>query len=82
MKNTCKFFCDLLSASDLTRQASNNWTVELATELADAINFSSLAFPCTVKFAASHSDSVATATNLAYITKLQLTLRNNQLKKS
>lgn len=56
--------------------------VELATELADATNFSSLAFPCTVECAASLSDPVATATNRAYITTLQLTLRNNQLKKS
>ena len=50
----------------LTLHASSNWAVDAATCFDDDINFSSLAWPCTMAFAASHRLWVAIATRRAY----------------
>jgi len=50
----------------LTLHASSSCAVDAATCFDDEINFSSLAWPCTIAFAASHRLCVAIATSRAY----------------
>ena len=62
---TCSRFCVTLVGSAFTLHANSSCAVEFATALAEAISFSSLAFPWTAAFAASQREPVAAATILA-----------------
>ena len=81
--HTWSLLCASLLESAFTLQASSSCAVELDTCLAPAINLSSLAFPWTAAFAASHNVVVAAATiracNTTHVIMFRLILETTWL---